>query len=258
MFLMVLSATVSGDQEQGGIRALMDQRVDEASTRRIVRSIAARLEAHDHGPESLPLWEALLQAQHYLAIRHLQGDRRHRLLQRTIDRGVEVLSRAANVRFDDFDRMIDHHLSDLPPTAVGVLFWTVASHGRLIKTRSVFSRPGAAKNFYRGLVRVVELDESYFYGAAHRALAQYQIKAPGFLYGDRKGALEHASRAVRIAPQFAANSVVLAEIALELQPKTNVLTLLRRALGSDEPVPGFEPEQRAGKARARRLLRQLP
>ncbi|MGF1510775.1 MAG: TRAP transporter TatT component family protein [Myxococcota bacterium] len=257
MMLMALSATVSGDRDGSGLSALLDQRSDASSSRRIVSQLEGQL---DRSSDALELRTALLQAKHYLAIRHLEDDAQEKLLKEGLQEGLETLADVLGTRIKDFDDLVDNHMSRLPSRAAGALFWTTANAGRLIKSRSVFARPGAALNFFEGLSRVVALDETYYYGGAHRALAQYQLRAPGFLKGDKKAALQHAARALELAPEFASNAVVLTEVVSELKTDSPELVsqILSRATSTDDrKFPGFLPEQRFAKAKAKMLLEEL-
>ena len=69
--------------------------------------------------------------------------------------------------------------------------------------------------------KVIELDESYFYGGAWRVLGRLYHKAPGFPFsiGSTKKAVECLEKAVEIGPKFFLNRLFLAEAYISNRDK---------------------------------------
>ena len=252
-FILCLGSLAA--QQGESLSPLLAARRSESQTKQAVQTLRAlRSESGD-----LAVAAALLQSEHFLAAHYLGDESGRDLLQKTVDDGVQALSRRLGRPIKDFKALAKLPASAIPKDAAEVLFWTTVSYGRLIETFSVFDRPSAAIRFHDMLLRVIELDETVFHGAAHRALALYKSKAPGFLRGDRKAAFQHAVRAMQIAPDFAGNAVVLARVAMDSgQAEDRIPKLLQR--GIDAPLdafPGDEPEQARAQRRARELLEDL-
>jgi len=245
-------------QQGESLSSVLAARRSEDQTREAIRTLRSRQTETDETAD-MAVAAALLQSEHFLAAHYLGEQNGQDLLRKTVDDGVQALSGRIGQPIEDFKALTKLPTSAIPKDAAEVLFWTTVSYGRLIETFSVFERPGAAIRFHDMLMKVIELDETIFHGAAHRALALYKSKAPGFLRGDKKAAFQHAARAMQIAPDFAGNAVVLARVALDSgQSKDRIPSLLQRGLDAPlDAYPGDEPEQARAQRRAKELLEDL-
>lgn len=94
---------------------------------------------------------------------------------------------------------------------VGAIFWYGNNLGRLLAYdygRALF---GGTRDVLAAFTRAVELDEGYWGGGPHRALANFLAQTPGFLGGDAARAGVHFARAVELDPAFLQTYVDWAE-----------------------------------------------
>jgi hypothetical protein len=258
---MILSVSigilaVAGIAATGEPSSLLAERIDTASAFEVVRRLEAMDAAH---PGELEIIESLLRARKFVAD-GLPDDDEHagELHTQNVQDGLAALSTLSNRDFDDFGELLDGW-SDVPRSAVGVLYWTTLSYGRTIPERFFLARPAAVGRFRTALERLVELDAAYFHAGPLRVLASLEARAPGFMGGDRDAAVRHGLAAVRRAPDFAPNRVALARAALERGgDRGRVIGLLQGALERSGRLPGADqPEQRRGLEAVRRLLERL-
>ncbi len=153
---------------------------------------------------------------------------------------------------EDVDRLRDR----IEKSAVGILFWTTLCYGNTIPGFSLFRQASGARRFHRLLQRCLSLDETYFQGGPHRTLADFLHQAPGIMGGDDDLAARHADAAVRLFPRWAENRLCRARnVWLPRRDRDRYRQDLEAALESpDDAYPDGEPEQRAAREEARRLL----
>jgi tetratricopeptide (TPR) repeat protein len=106
--------------------------------------------------------------------------------------------------------------------------------------------------------RVLEIDESYFYGGAWRVLGRLYHKAPGFPFsiGDTKKGIECLEKALSFGPKFYLNHLFLAEAyqSASNKPKTkeHLEWIVNAPLNKNH-----EREDETYKLEAKRLLKIL-
>ena len=96
---------------------------------------------------------------------------------------------------------------------VEAIFWYGNNLGRSLNYdygRALF---GGTRDVLAAFTRAVELDEAYWGGGPHRALANFLAQTPGFLGGDGDRAGVHFARAVEPDPAFIQNHVDWAEFS---------------------------------------------
>ncbi len=106
------------------------------------------------------------------------------------------LSNSLNGNFDDFEKALKNFSqSDVP-----WLFWAAYNWGNLVNLSkddpAVVSEISKAEALMR---RVVELDETYFYGGAHLFLGVFYGSRPAMLGGDFKKSKYHFEKALEIS-----------------------------------------------------------
>lgn len=236
--------------------SLLAARTGATSAFDVVRRLEAKDKEH---PGELEIVESLLRARKFLADGLPDDDARAGALHaRNVRDGLAVLSTLSNRDFNDFGELLDGW-SHVPPSAVGVLYWTTLSYGRTIPERFFLARPAAVGRFRTALERLVELDAAYFHAGPLRVLASLEARAPAFMGGDRDAAVRHGLEAVRRAPDFAPNRVALARAALERGvARGRVIGLLEGALERGRSLPDVDqPEHQRGRNASRRMLEQL-
>jgi hypothetical protein len=132
-------------------------------------------------------------------------------------------------------------------------FWMAANMGALAESFGL--RQGIK---YRGpikdaLLTVLQIDPAFQQGSADRALGRWYYKVPGLFGGSKKKSEEHLRKSLTYAPQSTASHFFLAETLFELDRDADARAELQRVL--EAPLaPGWEPEDREFKARARARL----
>jgi hypothetical protein len=107
--------------------------------------------------------------------------------------------------------------------------------------------------------RVLALDESYFYGAPHRALGAVFAKAPSFAGGDMGKAKAHFDDALKIAPDYVGTRVLWAEFyATKAEDKDGYKRELEKVIATpDDVMADLVAETQVAKKQAARLLAQI-
>jgi hypothetical protein len=129
----------------------------------------------------------------------MQTQRAQQLYQRGVQYGLRLLSRyhPAWLQVTALDlAALTTHLRQLDRDAVPALFWTSFCWGGWLNLeRTALETVTALPRFRALLTRLLELDETYFYGAPHLLQAvQYASRSP-MLGGDPIQAQQHFARA---------------------------------------------------------------
>jgi hypothetical protein len=151
-------------------------------------------------------------------------------------------------------------LRQLDISAVPALFWTAFCWGNLLQLRRTELETVAVLPRFTALVaRVIELDETYFYGAPHLLMAVQYASRSVLLGGDPQRAQEHFTRA-RVLSQERLLLVPLLEAqyyAVQVQDRALFTRLLEQVLQAPDTL---FPEQAflntVAKQRAALLLRR--
>ncbi len=145
---------------------------------------------------------------------------------------------------------------------VGAIFWYGNNLGRLLNYdygRAIF---GGTRDVAAAFSRAVELDEGYWGGGPHRALANFLAQTPGFLGGDEARARVHFARAIELDPAFVQNYVDQAEFYAKPRREWGLFCqLLSAALAQGgEPASAnrWPFYNHLARARAQALLAEAP
>lgn len=175
----------------------------------------------------------LARAGYWLGGHEAAGERRH-----WHERGIEAGMRAIEVE----------------PKRPEGHFWVAANMGALAESFGV--RAGLR---YRGAIKreletVLALDPAFLSGSADRALGRWYAKVPGLFGGSRTKSVEHLQKSLTYNPQSTASLFFLAETYFDMDRDADARRALQQVL--DAPLePGFEPESREFKEKARARLR---
>ncbi len=190
--------------------------------------------------------------------------RARRLYQRGLQYGLRLLSH----RHADWQRatslepaVLDDRLQQLSPETVPALFWTAFCWGGVLNTtRDALETLTALPRFEALLMRLVELDETYFYGAPHLLLAVHYASRAPMLGGNPTQAQFHFERSAALS-QGALLLVPLLEAqyyAVQIQDRTHFVASLQHVLQAPEVLL---PEQAflnaLAKQRAALLLQRV-
>jgi tetratricopeptide (TPR) repeat protein len=135
-------------------------------------------------------------------------------------------------------------------------FWIAANMGALAESFGL--RQGLK---YRGDIRdelllVLKLDPAFQAGSADRALGRWYYKVPGLFGGSDKKSEEHLRKSLTYNPNSSSSHFFLAETLIDMGRKADARAELQKVI--DGPLdPGWAPEDREFKAKARRLLATL-
>jgi hypothetical protein len=192
-----------------------------------------------------------------------QMQRSQRLYQRGLQYGWRRLSlynavwhQATQLAPEAFSAL----LQKLDTSAVPALFWTAFCWGNLLQlSRTELETVAALPRFTALLARVLELDETYFYGAPHLLQAVQYASRSAVLGGDPQRAQQHFTRA-HVLSQERLLLVPLLEAqyyAVQIQDRALFTRLLEQILQAPETL---FPEQAflntVAKQRAALLLRR--
>lgn len=144
------------------------------------------------------------------------------------------------------------------PGSIESHFWLATNYGLLGQERGILDSLFLVKPIEAHLQKAIELDESYFNGAPHRALGWVLHKLPPWplSHGDNKDALEHLRSALKFGPEFPLNHLYAAEIAISLKDYETARSHLQWLV--DHPLSqNHANEESRYKERAKALLAKL-
>lgn len=156
---------------------------------------------------------------------------------------------------------LDKHLRQLSPKAVPALFWTAFCWGGVLNmTRDALDTLTALPRLEGLLMRLVELDETYFYGAPHLLLAVHYASRAPILGGKPAQAKFHFERVAKLS----GGKLLLVPLleaqyyAVQMQDRTHFVSSLQHVLQAPESLL---PEQAflnaLAKQRAKLLLARV-
>lgn len=198
---------------------------------------------------------ARLSRAHYLVANYVETDagRKDSLFLK----GVEAAERSL-ARHEGFRKAYEESKDEKKAVAAAgkeeldALLWYAANLGKWAATKGLMVRLGNKAKLEAFNKRILELDENFFYGAAHRFFGALPTKVPG---GDLKVAKQHFEKALRIAPDYFATRTLYAELyATKAREKETFVQQLDYVLnGNAAALPDVEPENRYEQAFAKQL-----
>jgi tetratricopeptide (TPR) repeat protein len=144
----------------------------------------------------------------------------------------------------------------LEPKSVASHFWLGVSFGKYGETKGVMNSLALVEPIRKEMETVLELDERFEAGGAHRVLGRLYHKLPGIAGGDPKKAIEHLKKAIAIDGSRLLNHLFIAEVYLAADDEANARKHLQLVIdGAYEESRRAENEEE--KAEAKRLLEEL-
>ena len=100
-------------------------------------------------------------------------------------------------------------------------FWLSVNYGSFGTEKGIMKSLELIKPIKNCAEKVIEIDESYFYGGPWRVLGRLYHKAPGFPFsiGDAKKSVECFEKALGFGPKFYLNHLFAAELYQSLRDK---------------------------------------
>ena len=137
-------------------------------------------------------------------------------------------------------------------------FWLSVNYGSYGQEKGIMQSLALITPIKTAAERVIELDESYFYGGPWRVLGRLYHKAPGFPFsvGSNKKAIECLEKAVELGPRFFLNHLFLAEVYISNRDKAKAREHLEWILETP-PNKNHEIEDEGYKREAESLLESL-
>ncbi len=137
-------------------------------------------------------------------------------------------------------------------------FWLAVNYGSYGQEKGIMKSLSLIPPIKDLAEKVVELDESYFYGGAWRVLGRLYHKAPGFplSIGNSKKAKECFEKALEFGPKFYLNHLFIAEFYISERKKDKARKHLEWILEADLNEK-HEIEDAGYKREAEKLLKDL-
>ena len=141
---------------------------------------------------------------------------------------------------------------------VEAVYWYAAALGKYGLAKGILVVLENKDKIFEMVKAVRRLDQSFWYGAADRYLGAYYTKVP-VPKGDPKKSLKHFRQSLKIAPNYLATRVLMAErLAPLLKDRKMFQEQLQYVLDAPvDTIPGFEAEAIIEKKKAKRLMEDL-
>ncbi len=163
-------------------------------------------------------------------------------------------------REDAFDKGVNYgkEAITLNPKAIYGNFWYASNLGYLGMCKGVLASLTSIDPFRKSMEIVLKENENFFFAGPHRALGRLYHQAPGWpiSIGNKNKAGEHLEKCVKIAPNFFANRLHLAEFLLDVGKKDQAREHLEWARET-ACNPGHEKEDGVFKEQAEQLLERI-
>lgn len=143
-----------------------------------------------------------------------------------------------------------------PDRAEGHL-WLGILLGLHAMSKSLFRQMSVAREIRQSAERAVKIDPAVECGAGLNLLGSYYQELPAALGGDDRRAVKILEKAVRICPIDPYHHISLAQALRDLEDDARARAQLEWVLSHDPPEPGWGPEYRFAKERARELMAEM-
>jgi len=155
---------------------------------------------------------------------------------------------------------IDQSLGKISPGRVGSLFW--GTYGWAIWIQNQEGAPAAMADLpivEQIMLRVVELDESYYYGGAHIFLGAYYGSRPQMFGGNPEASRQHFERALALNDRlFLLTHVAYAETyARTMFDRELYLELLTEVIEQPLADSDMASSNKVAKVKAEKLIMQI-
>ena len=205
-----------------------------------------------------------LSRSHFLRGEHFQLEGKLKEALQSFEKGVLAGEKGMLASSDEFaervksGEKVSDALSSLPNSSQATLYWYAVNLGKFASLKGLRTSLFYKNRLISIMQHVLNLNESFYYGAPHRYLGAYFAKAPGFAGGDMVKAKAHFEKAIALAPNFFANHLTYAEFfAIKTEDKGLFVRLIDTVLkGNPRKIEELEPEQRLEQHKATKLQAQ--
>jgi tetratricopeptide (TPR) repeat protein len=237
--------------------AAWDRRGDRPSLERAIQLWESEVAA---SPGRAATWARLSRAYYLLADGHLRGLGPSNAQYLTaFEKGTAAGERSLAVQSPEFksrvtgDEKVEDAIRVVGRDGIPAMYWYAVNLGKWSRAKGIAALLGN-KDRVRGVVsRVLELDESFFYGAPHRYFGAYWALLP--IGRDLDKSRQHFEKSLQIAPAYPGTKVLMAETyAVKKQDRALFVRLLDEVLAlPDDAIAEIAPEIRIEKDKAREL-----
>ena len=191
-----------------------------------------------------------------------QVDRAVHMSGKAREYGINLLKQLPNL--ENIDRCslddLEQFLTQIKPGKVGRLFW--GAYGWALWIQYQEGAPAAMADLpivERIMLRVLELEESYYYGGAHIFLGAYYGSRPAVLGGKPEASRQHFDRALVISDRkFLLTQVAYAEsYARTMFDRELYLELLNEVIAQPLEDNDLASSNKLAKVRAGKLVLQV-
>ena len=211
-------------------------------------------------PGHASTWARLARAYYLLADGHLRtrGPKDEQYLG-AFEKGTAAGERSLAAQSPEFkarvvqEEKVEDAIRVVGRDGIPAMYWYAVNLGKWSRAKGIAALLGN-KDRVRGVVsRVLELDETFFYGAPHRYFGAYWSLLP--IGRDLDKSRQHFERSLTIAPAYAGTKVLMAETyAVKKQDRALYVRLLEEVLAQpDDAIAELAPEIRIEKDKAREL-----
>ena len=187
-------------------------------------------------PENVTASWKYAQASYTLGV-HTDGDEEKIAI---FKKGIDIAKRAVSID----DKSVESH------------FWLGVSYGKYGEAKGVMNSLALVEPIKAEMAKVIELDEAFDGGGAHRVLGRLYHKLPGVAGGSTELALSHLKKAIEFSEARLLNHLFIAEVYIGEDDVANAKKHLKIVI--DAPFEeGRRPENEEEKAAARELLSGL-
>lgn len=204
--------------------------------------------------------ERLCRAYYFLADSFLNGEEKLNTYYKGFEWGIKAMETDPTFKklykegksFDDASKHLGKEYE-------GAIYWAGASIGKWAKMKGIFSTLEYSSKAKKMIEHVYTMDKSYFYGGPSRWLGVYYAVAPSLFGGSMKKSKEMFDESLRIAPDYFATRVLMAEnYAVKIKDKVMFKQLLDYVLSKPANIiPGIEPDQKIEQEKAKKLLSEM-
>jgi Ribonuclease G/E len=209
-------------------------------------------------------YERLARSYYFLSDSHirLQGndeEANEEAMMKTYEKGVTAAEKAIKLRDPNFAAKLAQgeswmdHVKKADQAAIPGLYWYATNLGKWALLEGIATILARKDDIKATMEFICDKNEQFYYGACHRYFAVYWTKVP--FSKDAEKAKKHFDKTLKIAPNYLATKVLMAENYAVLAENRKLYNqLVTEVLNTpDDAVPAITPENHYEKQKARRL-----
>ena len=156
-------------------------------------------------------------------------------------------------------KTIEDAVQSVGADGIDAIYWDAVNQSKWANEKGKVKVLFMKDKVKRMIERVLALDETWWYGAAHRYLGSYNAALPTFAGRDLEASKKHFERSIAIAPKYFATRTLMAEYyARNANERRTYQEQLEFVLKTPpEVLPEVAPEQRLEQRKAKRMLAEI-